>query len=91
MHSKEDSTCSEMQEPVIKNLVDSKSPMENVSMVNKDKIKPDELMKYTSHFTYISTMSSFDDSYFKSTIRKDLLKDRHISWSAFKSLSKEGV
>jgi hypothetical protein len=54
-------------------------------------MKRDELAKYASHFEYISTMASFNDSFFKSSIRKDLLKDRHASWNAFKSLSPQLV
>lgn len=62
-----------------------------IKKLNEDKMKRDELAKYASHFEYISTMASFNDSFFKSSIRKDLLKDRHASWNAFKSLSPQLV
>jgi hypothetical protein len=65
--------------------------IENGIVVNGDKIKGDELAKYASHFEYISTMASFEDAFFKSTIRKDLLKDRHASWTAFTTLSPQLV
>jgi hypothetical protein len=59
---------------------------------NEDKIKKDdEPAIYASHFEYISTMASFEDSFFKETIRKDLLKDRHVTWTAFASLSPQLV
>jgi hypothetical protein len=60
-------------------------------MGNEDKTKGDELLKLRSHFEYISRMASFDDSFFKSTIRKDLLKDKHATWAAFKNLSPQSV
>jgi hypothetical protein len=73
-------------------LVDSVSLIETNVILNQDKIKGnDELAKYASHFEYISTMASFEDSFFKSTIRKDLLKDRHMSWTAFTRLSPQVV
>ena len=60
--------------------------------LNEDKIKEDNrVAEYASHFEYISTMASFEDPFFKSTIRKDLLKDRHVSWTAFTSLSPQLV
>lgn len=84
----EDVTGHGIQAPVICPSVDSKSP---IKKVNEDKMKGVELAKYASHFEYISRMASFDDSFFKSSIRKDLLKDRHESWNAFKSLTPQLV
>jgi hypothetical protein len=89
--SREDATALKIQAPEINPLADSKSMIGKGATVNEDRIKGDELTKYASHFEYISTMTSFDDSFFKSTIRKDLLKDRHVSWKAFKSLSPQLV
>jgi hypothetical protein len=45
----------------------------------------------SEHYRYISTMTSFDDPYFRLTISKDLMKDRHATSKAFKSLSPELV
>jgi hypothetical protein len=42
-------------------------------------------------FKYISTMSSFEDSYFKETVRKELLKDKNVAWRAFSELSPASV
>jgi hypothetical protein len=61
--------------------------MSMIEKQNKNKIKRDDKPAiYASHFEYISTMASFKDSFFKETIRKDLLKDRHMTWTAFASL-----
>jgi hypothetical protein len=84
--SKEEATLLKMQSPVLNPLVENEAMVEkDVMLVNN--IKDDELTKCASHFEYMSTMSSFDDHMFKSTIRKDLLRDRHASWKAFNSLS----
>jgi hypothetical protein len=78
----------EIQAPEIDPLVDSEcNKTKKAVMVDEDEVKVEELAKYASHFEYISTMASFDDSFFKCTIRKDLLRDRHASWTAFTSLS----
>jgi len=45
----------------------------------------------TEGFKYISTMSSFEDSYFKDTVKKELLKDRKVTWRAFSELSPASV
>jgi hypothetical protein len=69
--------------------VDSETAIEKGTMGNKDKIKGgDELSR---HFEYISTMGSFDDSFFKNTVRKDLMKDRKATWAAFRTLSPQSV
>lgn len=71
-----------IQAPAINPLVNTESTIEK-EVVNEDRIKCEEL---ASHFEYLSTMSSFKDPAFKN-IAKNLLKDRHASWSTFKSLS----
>jgi hypothetical protein len=72
--------------PAINTLVTTESTIDK-GVVNEDQIKCDGLASY---FEYISTMSSFNDPVFK-IITGYLLKDRHASWSAFKSLSSESV
>ena len=79
-----------IQAPEIKPLVDGESAIENGGGLNEAKDKHQE-SKYASHFEYISTMASIEDAFFKTNIRKDLLKDRHVTWSAFKTLSPQLV
>jgi hypothetical protein len=68
--------------------------LQTQSPVQKAKFTEDHQAKETVQnlaciegFKYISTMSSFDDSYFKDTVRKELLKDRKVAWRAFSELS----
>ena len=77
-----DAEALKIQAPAINPLVITESTIEK-KVVTEDHIKRDEL---ASHFEYLSTMSSFKDPAFKN-ITKNLLKDRHASWSTFKSLS----
>jgi hypothetical protein len=69
-------------------LMDSTSIIKEDTTLKEDKIKVE---KYARHFEYISQMTSFEDQYFKTTIRSDLLKDRNMTWAAFKSLTPEFV
>ena len=50
-----------------------------------------ENLACTEGFKYISTMSSFEDPYFKDTVRMELLKDRKVTWTAFSELSPASV
>lgn len=45
----------------------------------------------TESYKYISTMSSFEDPYFKETVRKELLKDKKLSLKALSELSPASV
>jgi hypothetical protein len=80
-----------IQEPEIKPSVDSRSMINKGIIVNEDKTKQDELAKYATHFEYISTMISIDDPFFKRNIKNDLLKDKHVTWRAFKTLTPQLV
>lgn len=82
----EDADALKIQAPVINTLVNTESTIQK-EVVNEDKIKPDGLASY---FKYISTMSTFDDPAFNKML-KILLKDKHATWSAFKTLSPELV
>lgn len=61
----QDATDLKIQVPVINPLVNSESMIEKDITVNGDMIKGDELATYASHFKYISTMLSFNDSFFQ--------------------------
>jgi hypothetical protein len=79
-------TTLEIQAQDIKPPVDSETAIKKGTVGNEDKTKGDELSECARHFEYISTMASFDDSFFKRSIRKDLMKDRQVTWTAFKTL-----
>lgn len=51
----------------------------------------EEISACSEHFKYISTMSSFNDTYFKKTVIKELLNNQKVAWSAFCELSPELV
>lgn len=82
----------DFQAPKNKPTADSDEPMVKKGIMgSKDKTKGDKMSELARHFEYISTMASFEDSFFKNTARKDLLKDRHETWAAFKTLSPQLV
>lgn len=68
-------------QPSVQNAETAKEPTDN----------SEEISAYTEYFKYISTMSSFEDSYFKETIKNKLMKDRKVTWKAFKKLSPASV
>jgi len=47
--------------------------------------------KCTEGLKYISTMTSIEDSYFKETVLKELLKDKKVTYKAFSELSPASV
>lgn len=51
----------------------------------------EEISAFSNYFKYISDMSSFEDPYFKATIKKELLKDRKLTERAFRALSPVSV
>lgn len=58
---------------------------------NTETTEVNDTSAYSEHFKYISTMVSIGDSYFRRTIRKDLMKNQQVTWKAFDSLSPESV
>jgi len=61
--------------------------MQGVEITDKQISNAGSVTVCSDHFKYISTMSSFDDFYFKKTVKKELLKDRDVTWKAFRALS----
>ena len=61
---------------------------ENTEEHTKDAV---ENVTCTEGFKYISTMSSFEDLYFKETVKNELFKDKKVTWRAFCELSPASV
>lgn len=66
-------------------------PKTNDSDTKKNDSDTERTSVYSEHFKYIATMTSFRDTHFKKTIRKDLLSNPDESWKAFTSLSSAWV
>lgn len=69
----------------------SQPPVKKADSTDEQTKETVENLACTEGFKYISTMSSFEDSYFKDTVRKELLKDRKVTWRAFSELSPASV